>query len=120
MPDQEQDVLAGFAVELQASTASMAIRTLSSAWSSSRHLPTSWRRRQHQQLRSIELAEDVAETQSIRALGRRDAFQVADREHVLVDGMLVVEVAHHAPRDRLEFREHAPSRPQSCISDSRS
>ena len=35
-------------------------------------------------------------------------LEIADRQQrVLVDRVLVVEVAHHAPRDRLELREHA-------------
>ena len=41
MPDQEQDDLATFARDCSRSSTCSAIRTLSSAWSSSRHFPTS-------------------------------------------------------------------------------
>ena len=65
--------------------------------------------RQHEQLGAIDLAQDVAEAQSIRHLRRGDALEIANRQQrVLVDRVLVVEVSDHPPRDRLELGEHAP------------
>ena len=69
--------------------------------------------RQHQQLRAPPARAARCGTAAGRAsVGRRQPFEVADRQQrVLVDRVLVVEVAHHAPRDRLELREHAPEQP---------
>ena len=75
--------------------------------------------RQHEQLRRVELAEQPREP---LPFGRRfdQPLEVADRQQrVLVDRVLVIEVAHHAAADRLELGKHLPEQPESCISDSR-
>ena len=44
--------------------------------------------------------------------GFDEPLEVADRQQrVLVDGVLVVEVAHHAAADRLELGKHLPEQP---------
>ncbi len=68
--------------------------------------------RQDEQLRPLQLRENAAEAISRGARGRRQPLEVANRqERVLVDGVLVVEVADDAPGDRLEFREHLAEQP---------
>ena len=57
-------------------------------------------------------SEHVAEALPVRLVGVREPLEVADRQQrVLVDRVLVVEVADHPPRDRLEFREHTAEQP---------
>ena len=64
---------------------------------------------EHDQLRSRQLVEDVAEPLALGHVGRRQPFEVADgQQRVLVDRVLVIEVAHDAPRDLLELGEHPP------------
>ena len=64
--------------------------------------------RQDQQLGRDELGEQPAEAIAARRRRRRQALQIADRQQrVLVDRVLVIEVAHHAREDQLELREDA-------------
>ena len=72
--------------------------------------------REHQQLRPFEVLQQRREPLALPRLGGRrrrgEPLEVADREErVLVDGVLVVEVAHDAARDRAELREHPAEQP---------
>ena len=63
--------------------------------------------RQHQQLRRFELAEQPREAFALGTRRIDQTFEVPDRQQrVLVDGVLVIEVADHAAVDRLEFGNH--------------
>ena len=63
---------------------------------------------QHQQLRRRQPREHTAKALPARLDIAGEPFQVADgQQRVLVDGVPVVEVAHHPPRDRLELGEDA-------------
>ena len=68
--------------------------------------------RQHEQLGPIDLLQETPE--ALPSGGRFEKpLEVADRqERVLVDGVLVVEVAHDAAGDRFELREHLPEQPE--------
>ena len=84
------------------------MRTLSTAWSSSRHLPTSCSSSAStSSFGRLEVAQQRRKARR-RSSGCRDQpLEVADRQQrVLVDGVLVVEVADDAAGDRLERREH--------------
>ena len=76
--------------------------------------------REDEQLRRLQIPEE--RRKALAPLVRhREPLEISDRQQrVLVDRVLVVEVAHHAVRDRLELGgSRRPSTPQSCISDSR-
>ena len=88
------------------------MRTLSIAWSSSRHLPTSWSSSASTSSSGRSSSPRTVRTAGVRHLGRAQPLEIADRQQrVLVDRVLVVEVAHHPPGDRLELGEHAPEQP---------
>ena len=60
--------------------------------------------RQHEQLRRLELAEQPRKPLALGTRRVDQALEVSDREErVLVDRVLVIEVAHDAAIDRLEF-----------------
>ena len=91
-----------------------AMRALSSAWSSSFHLPTSWYRSARiSSSGCVQLGEDRAEPRRATAApGCDQPLDAADGEQrVLVDRVLVEEVAHHAARDGAELREQPLEQP---------
>ncbi len=71
--------------------------------------------RQDQQFRMRQIREQRAEALAARDGARREALEPADRQQrVLVDGVLVVEVAHDATEDRLELGKH-PSEQSAVV-----
>ncbi len=63
--------------------------------------------REHEELGLLEVEENGPEPHPITRVGADDPFEIADgQERVLVDGVLVVEVANDPPRDRLELGKH--------------
>ncbi len=65
--------------------------------------------RQDKQLGRLEVLQQGRKPLAIRRRPRGQALEVLDRQQrVLVDGVLVEEVAHHAARDGLERRKHTP------------
>ena len=114
MPDQEVDDLARLRpAAARRSSIWCAMRTLSIACSSSRHLPTSWNSSDRTSSSGLSSSARMPLKRSrAGARGRRQPLEVANRQQrVLVDGVLVVEVADDAPGDRLEFREHLAEQP---------
>ena len=90
-----------------------AMRALSTAWSSSRPLAdVVIEQRQHEQLGRVELAEQPARSARAPAPRSVEPLEIADgQQRVLVDRVLVVEVAHDAAGDRLELGEHLAEQP---------
>ncbi len=65
--------------------------------------------REHQVLRRREVSQQSREAAAARGRRGRERLEISDREQrVLVDGVLVIEVAHHARENRLELRKHPP------------
>ena len=68
--------------------------------------------REHQQLRRLQLARESTRTARGRASACREPLEVADRQQrVLVDRVLVIEVADDAAVDRLELGEDPAEQP---------
>ncbi len=64
---------------------------------------------QHEQLGRLKTGRDRLEPLAGRFLSAHEPFEVPNREQcVLVDCVLVVEVAHHSPGHRVELGKHAP------------
>ena len=63
--------------------------------------------REHQVLGRREIGQQAREAAPARRRGRGQRLEVANREQrVLVDRVLVIEVAHDARENRLELRKH--------------